>query len=163
MARRQLAAVAALLVATAGCAAERPLFDWDEIGSAFCRSAVAEDVAGLGPILTPSLRSLIEQAHARGPVPPRLLLQGYDIAAPGCTARTRNAAIVDIAREGAEGERWRDQLVMVPERDGSTRIDDILYGTRPSDTLRERLRLLISGNRPGAAAAAARNLPQPRP
>lgn len=163
MAMRQVAAAAALVAATAGCAAERPLYNWDEIGAEFCRHVVAEDIAGLGPLLTPSLRSLIARASARGPVPPRLLLQGYDLPASGCTARTRNAAIVDIAREAPGRATWQDQLVMVPERDGSTRIDDILFGTRSTDTLRERLRLLTSGSRSDPVAAASRNMPPPRP
>ena len=37
---------------------------------------------------------------------------------------------------------WREWLVIVPERDGTTRIDDILFSTRRSDTLRARLGIM---------------------
>jgi hypothetical protein len=130
----------------AGCAAEAQRFDWDELGASFCRHAVAEDVAALGPFLTPGLRDLIGRASAGGAVPARMLLQGYDAAATGCTATTRNAAIVEVRRTAPGQPAWTDYLVVVPERDGSTRIDDILFATRRSDTLRERLRLILAAN-----------------
>jgi hypothetical protein len=139
----RVAAVVAWAGAWAG-AAEAQRFDWSELGVAFCRAAVAEDVSALGPVITPSLRQLIEAAGRRGGFPPRVLLQSYDAAAPRCEVATRNAALVDIRRTAASGASWTDYLVVVPEPDGSTRIDDILFSTRRSDTLRERLRLILS-------------------
>jgi hypothetical protein len=133
-------AAAAVAVAVASCA-EAQRFDWDHIGEAYCQAAQAGDLRSLGPALSPSLRRMMEGAAQRGDVPPRLLLQAYDAPAH-CAARTRNAAIVEVRREPAGGAGWTDYLVMVPEADGSTRIDDILFATRRSDTLRERLRML---------------------
>jgi hypothetical protein len=133
-------AAAAVAVGVASCA-EAQRFDWDHIGEAYCQAAQAGDLRSLGPALSPSLRRMMEGAAQRGDVPPRLLLQAYDAPAR-CAARTRNAAIVEVRREPAQGAGWTDYLVMVPEADGSTRIDDILFATRRSDTLRERLRML---------------------
>ena len=135
--------VLALLAGLSGCApaTEPTRYDWDPIGREFCRAALAEEVGALGARVTPELASLL--AAAEGRVPARLLLQGYDAAATGCSVRTRNAALVEIRRDVAGGPGWVDTLVMVPEADGSTRIDDILFGTRPSDTLRARLGLVL--------------------
>jgi hypothetical protein len=139
--RKGLAA-AAIAAGMVSCA-EAQRFDWDDIGQAFCQAALAEDLRGLGPILSPALRQMIEGAARNGDVPPRLLLQAYDAPAAGCTVRTRNAAIIEVRREPHGGAGWTDYLVMVPEADGSTRIDDILFATRRNDTLRERLRLVL--------------------
>ncbi len=138
--RTGLAAAVAVVCMAAN--AEAQPFNWDEIGAAFCRAAVAEDLRSLGPVLSPSLRQKIEGAARQGEVSPRMLLQAYDAPAR-CSARTRNAAIVEVRREPAQGAGWTDYLVMVPEADGSTRIDDILFATRRSDTLRERLKLAL--------------------
>jgi hypothetical protein len=93
----------------------------------------------MAPILSPSLQQLIAAASRRGDVPPRMLLQSYDAPAPRCEVRTRNAAIVEIARTASgSGITWVDYLVVAPEPDGTTRIDDILFSTRRSDTLRVR-------------------------
>jgi hypothetical protein len=138
---------AALLVTVQGAgagavAAQR--FNWDAIGAAYCQHAVAEEIAAMGAILTPSLRLLIEAAGRRANVPPRMLLQSYDAQALECRARTRNAAIIEVERAVAGGgTSWTDYLVVVPEADGSTRIDDILFSTRRSDTLRSRLAIIL--------------------
>jgi hypothetical protein len=136
---------AAWVAAAAASAAEAQGFNWDGIGQAFCRAAVAEDVRGLAPVLSPSLRQLIEAAGRQGGASTRMLLQGYDAPAPGCTVRTRNAAIVEVRRVTAGGDGWTDYLVVAPEADGTTRIDDILFATRRSETLRERLRIMRAG------------------
>jgi hypothetical protein len=135
-------AAAALAVGMASCV-EAQRFDWNDVGQTFCRAAVAEDLSGMEQILSPSLRQLIERAAQQAEVRPRLLLQAYDAPASGCSVRTRNAAIVEVRRESPGGPGWTDYLVMVPEVDGTTRIDDILFATRRSDTLRARLRLVV--------------------
>jgi hypothetical protein len=133
---------AAQLTGAGGAAAQR--FNWDAIGAAYCQHAVREEIAAMAPILTPSLRLLIEAAERRGSVPPRMLLQSYDAQAVECRARTRNAAIIEVDRAVAGGAAsWTDYLVVVPEADGSTRIDDILFSTRRSDTLRSRLAIIL--------------------
>jgi hypothetical protein len=138
-------AAAMAVVGALATAAEAQRFNWNEIGTTFCQHAIAGDVAGMAPILSPSLQQLIAAAGRRGDVPPRILLQSYDAPAPRCEVRTRNAAIVEIARTASgSGITWVDYLVVAPEPDGTTRIDDILFSTRRSDTLRERLRLILT-------------------
>ncbi len=148
MKRRLIALLTAC--ALAGPAnAQSQRFDWDAIGVEFCKRALAGDVAGLGPLLTPSLRGAIETAVARATtdVPATYLLQSYSNPAPRCAPSTRNAALIEIERSGPGGIQpsWREYLVVVPLADGSTRIDDMLFATRRSDTLRERLRRLGGG------------------
>jgi hypothetical protein len=60
------------------------------------------------------------------------------------SAHTRNAALVEIRRSGRNGAApsWTEYLVVAPEPDGTTRIDDVLFATRRSDTLRARLRAI---------------------
>lgn len=53
--------------------------------------------------------------------------------------KTISAAIVQVERSAPGGPSWNEYLVIVPERDGTTRIDDVLFATRKSDTLRNRL------------------------
>jgi hypothetical protein len=124
-------------LAAGPAAAQR--FDWSELGTEFCAAAILGEPASLAPVLTPSLNDLVQAAARRPDVPPRMLVQSYDAEAPRCEVRTRNAALVEITRVTGDGTRWTDYLVVVPEADGSTRIDDILFSTRRSDTLRARL------------------------
>lgn len=145
MRRRRI--VLALVCALASpAAAQDQRFDWDAIGAEFCKRALIGDVAGLRPLITDSLARAIEAAVGRSaaPVPPTYLLQSYSNPAPRCAASTRNVALVEIKRSGPgdAAPSWKEYLVMVPLADGSTRIDDIFYATRRSDTLRERLRRL---------------------
>ncbi len=138
------ALVMALAAGVTACASgEEPAaqYDWNAMGQDFCAAALAGDVRALAPIVTPELGWLLGQAE--GQVPARFLFQGYDVEATGCAVRTRNAALVEVRRDVAGGPGWVDTLVMVPEPDGSTRIDDILFGTRRSDTLRARLGALL--------------------
>jgi hypothetical protein len=74
-------------------------------------------------------------------MPPQVLFQSYTNVVPVCEARTRNAAIVEIRRSKAGGAHpsWTEYLVIVPEADGTSRVDDVLFATRRSDTLRARL------------------------
>ncbi|HLS58373.1 MAG TPA: hypothetical protein VK022_01980 [Paracoccaceae bacterium] len=132
-----------LAAALAACASAEPSpqYDWDAIGRDFCRAAVSRDLDALAPVVTPELGWLLGQAEGR--VPPQYLFQGYDVEGASCTPRTRNAALIDIRRDVEGGTGWVDTLVVVPEADGSTRIDDILFGTRRSDTLRARLGALL--------------------
>ena len=117
-------------------------YDWDALGTEFCRLTLAGDLAGLRPLLTDSLAAEIEAA-ATNPelLPPRVLFQTYTNAVPACEARTRNVALVEIHRSnpGKAGPAWSEYLVIVPEADGTSRIDDVLFATRRSDTLRARL------------------------
>ena len=71
----------------------------------------------------------------------RQLFQSYTNLVPECEARTRNAALVEIRRSNAGGgaPAWTEYLVIVPQLDGTSRIDDVLFATRRSDTLRSRL------------------------
>ena len=146
MRRGLRAALVLALVAGTQAEAQSQRFNWDAIGVAWCQRALAKDVRGLGPLLTPSLAQAIETAVARadGPVSPTLLLQSYSNPAPVCTARTRNVALVEIGRSGPGGAApaWTEYLVIVPQPDGSNRIDDVLFATRRSDTLRTRLNAL---------------------
>lgn len=142
MMRWALGMVLALGLAACGTAREQPAqYDWNAIGRDFCVAALAGDVRALAPVVTPELGWLL--GEAAGEVPPRYLFQGYDVEATGCTVRTRNAALIDIRRDVEGGTGWVDTLVVVPEADGSTRVDDILFGTRRSDTLRARLGALL--------------------
>lgn len=139
-AARAAAVLAALGLSGPGAA--QP-FDWDTLGAEFCARSVSGDLAALRPLITASLAQGIDSARARAPGPlPSTLFQSYANAVPLCAARTRNAAIVEIRRSGPGGAApaWTEYLVVVPEADGATRIDDVLYATRRSDTLRARLR-----------------------
>jgi hypothetical protein len=137
--------LAALIAAVATpSAAQR--FNWDHIGEDFCRFSATNDLPNLNRIITPGLASLIQAAYRRrqGQLPPRVFFQAYD-AEVDCEASTRNAALIEIRRSGGGTTGWTDYLVVVPERDGTTRIDDILFATRRSDTLRTRLQAAING------------------
>jgi hypothetical protein len=131
-----------LAVLAVGPASAGSRFNWDEIGSEFCRLTLAGDMAGLRPLLTDSLAAAIEAASANPTLmPPNVLFQSYTNEVPRCEAQTRNVALVEIRRSnpGRAAPAWSDYLVMVPEPDGTTRIDDVLFATRRSDTLRARL------------------------
>jgi len=133
------AALAALIAAPAPAASK---FNWDALGAEFCRLTVAGDLAGLRPLLTDSLAAEIQAAAANPELmPPNVLFQTYTNAVPLCEARTRNVALVEIHRShpGKAGPAWSEYLVIVPEADGTSRVDDVLFATRRSDTLRARL------------------------
>jgi hypothetical protein len=137
--RLALAAVlAAFLAAPAASAAK---YDWDALGAEFCRLTLAGDMEGLWPLLTADLRRAIEAAAANPELlPARVLFQSYTNEVPICTARTRNVALVEVERRGrGAAPSWTEYLVIVPEADGTSRIDDVLFATRKSDTLRARL------------------------
>jgi hypothetical protein len=70
-----------------------------------------------------------------------VLFQTYLNDVPICLVRTHTAALVEIRRStpGGAAPAWSEYLGVVPERDGTTRIDDVLFATRRSDTLRSRL------------------------
>ena len=116
-------------------------FDWDDLGSEFCRLTQAGDMAGLQSLLSPSLAGAIETAAARSQLQSaRTLFQSYTNEVPVCQASTRNAAIVEIVRGVPGGApSWREYLVITPVADGTMRVDDVLFATRRSDTLRSRL------------------------
>lgn len=119
-------------------------YNWDEIGAEFCRVSLAGDMDGLQPLLTRSLRDLLRAASANPELPSaRTLFQSFVNEVPECQVDTRNAALIDIARSngGGAGPAWTDILVVAPEPDGTTRIDDVLFATRKSDTLRARLQV----------------------
>lgn len=144
-----MAVFATLLMMPQASAAQTKRFNWDALGAEFCQRALAGDVAGLRPLITSSLAQEIETAvaRARDPVSPTYLLQTYANPAPQCTARTRNVALVEIERSGIGGAApsWKEYLVIVPLPDGTSRIDDVLFATRRSDTLRARLQRLALG------------------
>lgn len=146
----RLAAATAVAAALAfpGPAPAAGKFDWDALGAEFCRLSTAGDLSGMRPILTQSLARDIEAAAAAGALPaPRVLFQTYTNEVPVCVAKTRSAAIVEIRRSRAGGgaPAWTEYLVIVPEMDGGSRIDDVLFATRRSDTLRNRLAAYASG------------------
>ena len=114
-----------------GCARER-----------FCRLGTAGDVAGLKAIFSRELNQALDAAMANPALmPPTVLFQSYTNVVPQCQAKTRNAALVEIDRGNPPRgvPSWTDYLVVAPETDGGTRIDDVLFATRRSDTLRARL------------------------
>ena len=139
MRRWLFAALAALAAAPAAAA---PRYDYDALGAEFCRLSVAGDLAGLRPLFTAELNRAIDAAAANpATLPPQVLFQTYTNVVPVCSATTRNAALVEIDRSkpGGAPPSWTEYLVIVPEADGSSRIDDVLFATRRSDTLRARL------------------------
>lgn len=138
--RVTLAALGALWLVAAPATAQP--FDWDRLGAAFCALTTAGDIAAARPLISASLAREIEVAFGRaGRQPPPSLFQTYGNMVPECTARTRNAAIIEIRRSGPNGAApaWTEYAVVVPEADGTSRIDDVLFATRRSDTLRARL------------------------
>lgn len=141
-------AVAAVLAALPAAAASR--YDWDAIGIEFCKATLTGDMAAIRPLLTAQLaRDVAVAAAKRDPrMPPaRVLFQTYTTDVPVCEVETRNAALVEIRRSdpARKGIVWSDYLVIVPEIDGGTRIDDVLFATRKSDTLRARLMAIAAG------------------
>lgn len=132
----------AALVACAATAAEAQRFNWDALGIEFCRRTLAGDLAGMQPILSRQLQQDIQAAAGSSAMPPpRVLFQTYTNEVPVCEVRTRSAAIVEIRRSnpGGAGPAWTEYLVVAPAADGTTRVDDVLFATRRSDTLRARL------------------------
>lgn len=138
--------LAAALAASAG-PAPAASFNWDDLGAEFCALSVAGSLAGIRPLITDGLAQEIAFAFARaGEAPPPTLFQTYADPVPVCKAKTRNAALIEITRAGARGApAWTEYLVVGPEADGAIRIDDVLFATRRSDTLRSRLRALAGG------------------
>ncbi len=135
-------ACAAALAAAPAAAMD---FNWDALGAEFCARSTAGDLAGLAPILSESLKQEIGFVFGRlGEAPPPTLFQSYVNRVPVCVASTRNAALIEIRRSNTGGgpPSWTEYVVVVPEADGSTRIDDVLFATRRSDTLRSRLQAL---------------------
>jgi hypothetical protein len=140
--RPVVAAAALVLAASSASAAGKGKYDWDALGAEFCRLTVAGDLQGLRPLITDSLARAIEAAAANPALlPPQVLFQTYTNEVPVCEARTSNAALVEVRRSkpGGAPPAWTEYLVIVPEADGSSRIDDVLFATRRSDTLRARL------------------------
>ncbi len=125
-------------------------YDWDALGQEFCRLTLAGDTSAMAPVLSESLVALIRQASTNPNMPSgRTLFQTYHTEVSECTARTISSAIVEIKRQnfGAVGNpAWTEYLVVVPQTDGTTRIDDVLFATRRSDTLRARLHGWASGH-----------------
>lgn len=144
---RLVAAIGAgLLLAVPAEAASK--FNWDALGAEFCRLSTAGDLTDMRPILTESLARDIEAAAGTGRLPPaRVLFQSYTNEVPLCIATTKSAALVEIrrSREGGAAPAWIEYLVIVPEMDGGSRIDDVLFATRRSDTLRGRLAAYAAG------------------
>ncbi len=131
------------LVATGPASAQS--LNLDALGARFCALTSSGDLAGLRPLLSPSLTELIISTFAaRNEPAPAMLFQSYSNRVPDCAARTRNAAIIEIRRsgEGGSSPAWTEYVVVAPDADGSTRIDDVLFATRRSDTLRARLTAL---------------------
>jgi hypothetical protein len=117
-------------------------FNWDALGQEFCRASVAGDLPALRAIFTRSLNQALDAAMANPALmPPNVLFQSYTNVVPACRARTRNAALVEIDRGNPPRgvPSWTEYLVIAPEADGSSRIDDVLFATRRSDTLKARL------------------------
>ena len=136
------AAAIALALALPAHAASRTRYNYDALGAEFCRASLAGDFAGIRPLISDGLAQAIEAAAARAELlPARQLFQTYTNLVPECEARTRNAALVEIRRSNAGGgaPAWTEYLVIVPQLDGTSRIDDVLFATRRSDTLRSRL------------------------
>jgi hypothetical protein len=142
------AAGLAALMTSAATAEAKTKFDWDALGAEFCRLSLAGDLGGMSQLLTPSLVQEIQAAASNPNLPsPRVLFQSYVNEVPVCEAKTRNAAIVAITRSmpGGAAPAWTEYVEVVPMSDGTTRIDNILFATRRSDTLRSRLEAWANG------------------
>ena len=146
-------AALALLLALPACAASKRgqagKYDYNALAAEFCRATVMGDMAGIRPLISDQLARDIEFAAARGQLlPPQQLFQTYTNVVPVCEVRTRNAAIVEVHRSnpGGAAPAWTEYLVIVPQLDGTNRIDDVLFATRRSDTLRSRLTAIAAGN-----------------
>ncbi|MBP7003650.1 hypothetical protein [Amaricoccus sp.] len=146
MTAARLALLAALALGAAPAAAATS-YDWDDLGAQFCKLSTGGALNDIWPLLSSSLTQEIAFAFGRaGEAPPPTLFQTYSDPVPVCTARTRNAALIEISRAGPRGApAWTEYLVVIPEADGTTRIDDVLFATRRSDTLRSRLKALAGG------------------
>jgi len=138
---RLAAGVVLALVAAGTAAAQGSRSQWDALGAEFCRLTLRGDLAALAPILSRQLQADIAAARGHPDMqPPRTLFQSYSNAVPTCEAETRNVALIEIRRSAPGGTpAWTEYAVVVPEPDGTSRIDDILFATRRSDTLRARL------------------------
>jgi len=120
-------------------------FDYDALGEEFCRLTLAGDLADLRPLLSRQLGAALDRVAANPALPPaQVLFQTYLTPVQRCSARTVNAALVQITRSQPDGTGWTDYIVVVPEPDGQTRIDDVLFALRKSDTLMSRLQALAS-------------------
>lgn len=135
-----IAAALAGALGAATPAAAASAFNYDELGFEFCRLTLDGDLAGLRPLLSRGLVRALDQAAGNPSLPPPdVLFQTYTTPVPVCGARTVNAALVQITRSQPDGTGWVDYIVVVPEPDGQTRIDDVLFAIRKSDTLMSRL------------------------
>jgi len=144
-----LALLLALPFAGPAAAAQASKYDYNDLAAEFCRATLLGDMAGIRPLISDELARTIEAAAARSQLlPPQQLFQSYTNVVPVCQVRTRNAAIVEVHRSNAGGAApaWTEYLVIVPQLDGSNRIDDVLFATRRSDTLRSRLNVLAGWN-----------------
>lgn len=144
----RVAVLALAAVVAAGSADAASRYDWDDLGEEFCRLSMTGNLAAVAPLLTPSLVALLGTAMGNPEMPPaQVLFQSYSNPVPACEAKTVNAALVAIQRGGANrtAPQWTEYLVVVPEMDGTTRIDDVLFATRKSDTLRTRLEAWAAG------------------
>lgn len=122
-------------------------FNYDALGAEFCRLSSAGDVAHLRPLLSRQLNATLDMAARNPDLPaPQVLFQTYATPTALCAARTVNAALVQITRSQPDGTGWNDYIVVVPEPDGQSRIDDVLFAIRKSDTLMSRLTALAGGN-----------------
>lgn len=131
-----------------GFGQKQSAFDWTALGTEFCARTLAGDLPGIRPLLSAQLAADIEYAASTGALPEaRILFQTYQNEVPVCRVRTLNAALVEVERSNPRGAApsWKEYLVIVPERDGTSRVDDVLFATRRSDTLRARLRAWAGG------------------
>lgn len=138
----RVAIILSALLGTVSPAAAGSAYDHDALGAEFCRLSLAGDLEGLRPMLSRQMNAALDQVAGNPDVPaPDVLFQTYTTPVEACTARTLNAAIVQITRsQPGGGPGWTDYLVVVPESDGITRIDDVLFAIRKSDTLMFRLK-----------------------
>lgn len=144
---RPLPSLIALLLAgalgAATPAAAGTRFNYDELGFEFCRLTLSGDLPALRPLLSRGLIAALDQAAGNPDLPSAdVLFQTYTTPVAVCGARTVNAALVEITRSQPDGTGWIDYLVVTPEQDGQTRIDDVLFAIRKSDTLMSRLQAL---------------------
>lgn len=138
---RVLVGITGLMLALPGPGAAQG-FNWDALGTEFCRATLTGNLNEIAPLLSDRLTADIRSKLGSPDMPPaRVLFQTYLNEVETCQASTRNAALVEIKRAafGVGGPAWSDYLVIVPEKDGTMRVDDVLFATRRSDTLRARL------------------------
>ena len=122
----------------------RSKYDWDALGAEFCRADARRRPRRPPPAA--HRRRSPGRSRRRRPNPELLPPQRAvpELHQRGARSARRTPATPRWSRStaaspAARAPSWTEYLVIVPEADGTSRIDDVLFATRRSDTLRGRL------------------------